>query len=96
MNISELKSVLRPWVIPQTWPSRHPCDNERFNRAIKSAFDLFGTTINYDDFVDAVTLLANEHHQDEISNGNDEFISEYAKRAEIIGSYLFDNLLLKG
>lgn len=94
MNITELKSFLRPWVMPQTWPSMHPCDDERFNHALKSAFDFFKTSINSDDFIDAVNQLADEYHPDIISGGNDEFISAYAKRVESIGSYLFDNSLI--
>lgn len=90
MKIDELKECFMPWIRPSTWPSHHPCDNERFHYALKKSFDLLGNSISGDDFLAAFEELAEKYHPNTVEGRNKEFIEEYAIRAENISSYIFD------
>lgn len=90
MKIDKLKECFIPWINPSTWPSSHPCDNERFHYALKNAFDFIGNSISGDDFLSAFTELAEQYHPDTVAGGNKEFIKEYATRAENISNFIFD------
>jgi hypothetical protein len=62
MNIEKLKKALAPWLKIETWHTPHCSDRKRFNRSLKSAFDSLGTPIAFDDFMEAMTQLVDEHH----------------------------------
>jgi hypothetical protein len=94
MTGSELKLFFRRWVQALTWQSRHPSDDERFNQALKSAFDSsLEKQIDADNFVEAILDLAEEFHPTMSLSRDDDFINDYAKRLEHIQSYLNDNHL---
>lgn len=93
MNIEKLKAALIPWLKVDTWHTSHPLDEERFHRALKIAFDSLGTSIAIDDFREAMGQLANEHHKNFQAHQRDEFIEDFARRAEYIASYLHDNAI---
>lgn len=93
MNIEKLKTALAPWLRVDTWHTSHPLDDERFHRALKSAFDSLGTSIAFDDFREAMEQLAKEHHPNFQANYRDELVEKFAQRAENIGSYLHDNAI---
>jgi hypothetical protein len=91
MDIKKLKNALEPWLKVSTWNTYHPLDDERFHKALKSAFDTLGTTISFDDFKEAMDQLAANLHPGMNQSYRDELIYGFAKRAEQIGSYLHDN-----
>ncbi len=91
MNIDNLKAELAPWIRVGTWHTAHPLDEQRFHRALKSAFDSFGTSIACADFREAITQLANELHSEMLASYREEVIDKFAQTAENIGSYLHDN-----
>jgi hypothetical protein len=91
MNIDDLKIALKPWLRVETWHTSHPLDDQRFHRALKSAFDSLGTSIAYDDFKEAMEQLVNELHPKMQAKFRDELVENFAQRAENIGSYLYDN-----
>jgi hypothetical protein len=91
MNIENLKTALAPWLRVDTWHTSHPLDEQRFHHALKSAFDLLGTSIAFDDFREAMLQLAKVHHPNMQASYREELVEEFAKQAENIGSYLYDN-----
>lgn len=91
MDIKKLKNALEPWLRVSTWNTAHPLDDERFHKALKSAFDTLGTAISFDDFKEAMDQLAENFHPNMNETYRDELIDAFAKRAEQIGTYLFDN-----
>jgi hypothetical protein len=94
MTGSELKLFFKRWVQAPTWQSRHPLDDERFNQALKSAFDFSSEKqIDADNFVEAILNLAEEFHPTMSLLRDDDFINDYATRLEHIQSYLNDNHL---
>ena len=90
MNINNLKKELTPWLIVETWHTTHPCDCERFNRSLKSAFDSLDTPITFDDFMEAMMQLVKEHHPG-MQAIHREDLEGFAMRAENISNYLRDN-----
>lgn len=93
MDIEKLKTALTPWLRVDTWHTSHANDEERFHRALKSAFDLLGTSIAFNDFREAMEQLAKEHHPNILACYRDELVEKFAQRAEDIGSYLHDNAI---
>lgn len=91
MDIEKLKIALSPWVRVNTWHTGHPCDAERFHRALKSAFDTQGTSIGYDDFKEAIEQLAAKHHPTLNLDYLEKHSDKFALKAEIICNYLQDN-----
>lgn len=57
MDIEKMKIALVPWLRVDTWHTTHPLDDRRFHRALKSAFDLLGTSIAFGDFREAMGQL---------------------------------------
>ena len=90
MDIEKLKTALTPWLKVDTWHTSHPYDDERFHRALKSAFDLLGTSITFDDFREAIEQLVKEHHPNILVSNRDALVEKFAQRAEDIGSSLYD------
>ena len=91
MSIDDLKAALAPWLKVDTWHTSHPLDDQRFHRALKSAFDMLGTSIAFDDFKEAMVLLAKEYHPNMQASYLEELAEKFAQRAENIGGYLHDN-----
>lgn len=91
MNIEALANSLKPWMRVRTWDTEHPCDLERFHKALNSAIDLLGCQISYDDFRNAMELLSEQLYA---SKYNAEYlqkkINDSASRAETITSYIYD------
>ena len=91
MELDKLKEVLASWIQPETWASEHDADQERYNRALKKAFDKFGSGITFDDFNEAILLAVQEYHPElEIDEELSEFIEDAAQVAEEIAIYLRD------
>ena len=91
MKHEKITAGLRGWMKVQTWSTGHPLDRERFHHALKDVFDTCGPSISGDEFESAMRTLAVEfgyNYQPEYLN---EKLSDYARLAENIGSYLFDN-----
>ncbi|EJN32546.1 hypothetical protein PMI35_01080 [Pseudomonas sp. GM78] len=89
MDIEKLKFLLKPWLRVDTWHTGHPMDDERYHRALHSAFEELDVNISTDDFRQAIALCLEE------SCPGDEkafkgAIEEFAQRAEYISSYLYD------
>ena len=91
MNIENLKTALDPWLRVDTWYTPHPLDGQRFHRALKTAFDSQGTTIEFDVFKEAMLQLAQEHHTNMQANHREELVEKFAQQAANIGRYLHDN-----
>lgn len=91
MNIEQLAEKLKPWMQVDTWHTTHPRDYERFHLALNSAFSEFGTSINYDDFKDAMLYLSKELPSTKLeAEYLTQTIERYASSAETIANYLFD------
>ncbi|MNH28285.1 hypothetical protein D3C79_884430 [compost metagenome] len=89
MNERTLQDALLSWLRVSTWHTGHPKDDERFHQALNTAFDKLGPAISSDDFREAIkSVLAERYPGQEKSMSHD--IEEYAGRAEIISSYLYD------
>ena len=91
MDTKKLKNALEPWLRVSTWNTAHPLDEQRFHKALKSAFDALGTAIAYEDFKEAMDQLAENLHPSMGKSYRDELIDAFAKQAVQIGSYLHDN-----
>lgn len=90
MNLSKLKELLRPWMQIDTWHTNHPLDDQRFHKALKSAFDTLGLQLSFDDFQEVMLELAEEHSPKMSSDYRAEEVEKFAWRAEHISSYLSD------
>lgn len=89
MDLKALQLSLLPWLRVGTWHTGHPKDHERFHQAIHTAFSELGLSISYEQFYDAIHKnLAEISPGAEVVFTNE--IEEFARRAEMIGSYLFD------
>ncbi|MFG0631466.1 hypothetical protein [Pseudomonas sp. xss_2] len=89
MDMKALQLFLLPWLRVDTWHTRHPNDEERFHQALHVTFKELGYTITYEQFYDAIHKVIAErqpgHELHRIKS-----IEGYARRAEVIGYYLFD------
>jgi len=91
MNIEELAKSLKPWMQVPTWQTTHPLDSERFHKALSSAIDSHGDQISYDDFKDAMELLAEQLYPNEYKEPHVEAkIDNFASKAETITSYVYN------
>lgn len=89
MDIEKLKLLLKPWLAPDTWHTGHPMDDQRFHRALKSAFDELGVHISSEDFRQAIVLGLNEYRSGDATSLESD-VEEFAQRAEDIASYLLE------
>lgn len=89
MDIEKLKNLLKPWLALDTWHTGHPLDDQRFHRALKSAFDVLGVHLSSDDFRKAIVLGLNEYRSGD-AKAYEADVEEYAQRGEDIASYLID------
>lgn len=90
MNIDKLKAALESWVTVDTWHTSHPLDEARFHRALASAFDSLGTSIEAESFREAMLQLANTHHPSFDPEYLRNHVEEMAQRAEQISCYVHD------
>lgn len=78
-----------PWLRVGTWHTRHPNDDERFHQALQDVFSALGYSIAYEQFYDAMRAVIVE-----LTPGHEMFrekdLEHFARRAEVIGSYLYD------
>ncbi|GAB1618509.1 hypothetical protein [Pseudomonas sp. ITEM 17296] len=88
MDMMALQLLLLPWLSVDTWHTRHPNDEERFYQALHVVFKKLGYSIAYEQFYDAIQAVIVER-----TPGHELFrvkeIERFARRAEVIGSYLF-------
>jgi hypothetical protein len=89
MDIQALQLVLLPWLRVDTWHTRHPKDEERFHQALHVAFKELGYSIAYEQFYEAIHLTLSER-QPGVELYRIKATEQFARRAEVIGSYLFD------
>jgi len=91
MNIEELAKSLKPWMQVDTWHTTHPLDSERFHKALSSTIDSHGCQISYDDFKDAMELLAEQLYPNKYEKSYlRRNIDDFASKAETITSYVYD------
>lgn len=84
-----LQTFLLPWLRVRTWHTRHPQDEQRFHQALHVVFERLGYSIPYERFYDAIhSVLVELEAGDELHRR--KAIEQFARRAEVIGSYLFD------
>lgn len=89
MDAIALQTYLVPWLRVSTWHTRHPKDEERFHKALNAIFSGLGYSITFEHFYDAIhSVLAELEAGDELYRT--QSIEKFARRAEVIGSYLFD------
>lgn len=89
MDIQALQIFLLPWLRVNTWHTRHPSDEERFHHALHVAFKELGYSIAYEHFYDAIHKVISER-QPGHELLRSKAIEHFARRAEVIGYYLFD------
>ncbi|WP_028468441.1 hypothetical protein [Neptunomonas japonica] len=91
MNIEKLAESLKPWMQVDTWLTTHPSDYSRFHQALKNAYEVHGYQIHYDDFKEAMHLLAGNLYPGKYAQPYlDEAIERFSSNAEAITSYHFD------
>ncbi|SPO56159.1 conserved protein of unknown function [Pseudomonas sp. JV551A1] len=89
MDIQALQLSLLPWLRVDTWHTMHPKDEERFHQALHVAFGELGYSIAYEQFYEAIHRTLSER-QPGVEVYRSKTIEEFARRAEVISSYLFD------
>lgn len=89
MDIEKLSLLLKPWLRVGTWYTGHPTDDQRFHRALKTAFDEIGVHISSDDFQQAIVSCLKDQLPGNV-NAFESYIEEFAQRGENIASYLID------
>jgi hypothetical protein len=89
MDTKALQLFLLPWLRVDTWHSRHLKDEERFHQALHVAFGELGYSIAYEQFYEAIHRTLSEL-QPGVEVYRSKTIEQFARRAEVISSYLFD------
>ena len=89
MDVQALQLFLLPWLRVDTWHTRHPKDEERYHLALHAAFRELGYSIAYDHFLEAIHRTISDL-QPGVEIYRSKAIERFARRAESIGSYLFD------
>jgi len=89
MDLKALEKSLSPWLHVSTWYTKHPEDEQRFHHALHATFAEHGYSIAFEEFFEAMrNVIVERYPGHELYRAND--IERYARRAEIIGYYLFD------
>ena len=90
MNIEHLASFLKPWMQVDTWHTGHPCDSERFHKALKSAIDAH-EELSHDNIKEAMELLVEQLYPNKFEPSYlEEPIERYSSDATTIISYIYD------
>jgi len=89
MDQNKLENALGPWLSPETWHTRHPKDDERFHQSLNAAFNAIRPNIDAEQFAVAISQVLSKKHPSHVRIYAED-IKEFAQRAEVIGSYLFD------
>ncbi|WP_223590277.1 hypothetical protein [Pseudomonas sp. A-R-19] len=87
MDIEQLKASLKPWLAIDTWHSNHALDEQRFHKALKSAFEKLGTPISFESFRKAIILGLSEYREND-SKAFENDVESYAQLAEDISYYV--------
>lgn len=90
MNMDKLREALRPWISVDTWHTNHPCDRERFHKALHEAFSELGTGIDGFQFEEAMLELVDEYHPGWNKEHKNKGVGDFVARAEAIANYLHD------
>jgi hypothetical protein len=89
MDLKALEKSLSPWLRVSTWYTKHPKDEQRFHHALHATFAEHGYSIAFEEFFEAMrNVIVERYPGHELYRATD--IERYARRAEIIGYYLFD------
>jgi hypothetical protein len=81
---------LEPWLKIDTWHTSHPLDEQRFHRALATAFREVGTPISFEDFKDAMTQLSRQYHPSLKAEFSQSQIEESAQTAENISLFVYN------
>ena len=92
MDIEQLKNSLKPWLAPETWHTDHALDEQRFHKALKSAFDKLGAPIAVDNFREAIILGLGEYRENDAKAHEDD-VDSFAQLAEDISYYVKNTAL---
>lgn len=87
MDIEQLKNSLKPWLAPETWHTGHVLDEQRFHKALKSAFDKLGTPIAVEKFREAIILGLSEYRANDAKTFEND-VDSFAQLAEDISYYV--------
>ncbi|APV42150.1 hypothetical protein PFAS1_23555 [Pseudomonas frederiksbergensis] len=87
MDIEQLKLSLQPWLALETWHTGHALDEQRFHKALKSAFKKLGTPIAVDHFRDAIILGLAEYRASDVKNFEND-VDSFAQLGEDISYYV--------
>ena len=87
MDIEQLKTSLKPWLAPATWHAGHALDEQRFHKALKSAFDKLGAPIPVDKFREAIVLGLAEYRENDAKTYEND-VDSFAQLAEDISYYV--------
>ncbi|CAI8801264.1 hypothetical protein [Pseudomonas zeae] len=87
MDIEQLKNSLKPWLAAETWHTGHALDEQRFHKALKSAFEKLGTPIGVDNFREAIVLGLAEYRENDAKTFETD-LDSFAQLAEDISYYV--------
>lgn len=91
VEIESLADKLESWMQFDTWYTSHHLDEERFNKALQSAFREFGNSISFEQFKLAMEYLVSVGKVSKLEPVYlKETIEDLARKGEIISSYLYD------
>ncbi|WP_408951608.1 hypothetical protein [Lysobacter sp. Hz 25] len=94
MDIHELKTILDPWLRVDTWHTGHPLDEERFHKALHSAFVRLNTPIAHEYFKTAIIEQVNQRHPGFAPDFLEKEADELALTAERISYYVHNTAAL--
>ncbi|WP_397448645.1 hypothetical protein [Pseudomonas sp. NA-150] len=87
MDIEQLTASLKPWLATDTWHTGHALDEQRFHKALKSAFDKLGTPISFENFREAIVLGLGEYREKDAKTFEND-VESYAQLGEDISYYI--------
>lgn len=87
MDIEQLRNSLKPWLALETWHTGHALDEQRFHKALKSAFDKLGTPIAVDKFREAIILGLSQYRVNDAKTFEND-VDSFAQLAEDISYYV--------
>lgn len=96
MPIQELKTILDPWLRTETWHTGHPLDEERFHKALHSAFAKLDTPISHAHFKTAIIEQVNHRHPGFDQTFLADEADQLAQTAENISYYVHNTAELAG
>lgn len=91
MTTDPVAKALEPWIRVSTWHTNHPLDQARFHRALRSAFEVAGSSFDHERFIELVRDLLVQHQPGTSFEAHEDTIEEYARRVDVIAGYLYDS-----